>query len=56
MKNGANELTGQFKAVILKFQTAYEDIARQINAGFAARDARIAGLEERVKALEERKA
>lgn len=52
----AKQLTEQFKAILEKFQAAYADLERQINEEFAARDARLADLEERITALEAREA
>lgn len=54
MKKDAKELTEQFKAILDKFGTAYADIEQQVNTALAAQDARIAELEERITALEER--
>lgn len=52
MKADAKQLTEKLQAILGKFQTAYADIERQINEEFAARDARLADLEDRIKALE----
>lgn len=56
MKKDAKELTEQFKAILEKFGTAYADIEQQINIALAARDARLAELEERITAMETREA
>jgi hypothetical protein len=48
----AKKVAEQFKEILEKFRTVYIELQEQINAGFAARDARIAELEERITALE----
>ncbi len=52
MKNG-KQVSEKLTALLEKLQAGYKDIEQQINTEFAARDARIAALEERIKALEE---
>jgi len=47
----AKKVAEQFKEILEKFRTVYIELQEQINAGFAARDARIAELEERITTL-----
>lgn len=52
MKPDAKQISEKLTALLKKLQAGYQDLETQLNTALAARDARIAELEERIKALE----